>query len=105
MSPNDEGNDDVRRFFEKYCRKPIRDFWCRGWVGGGGASTSSRMVSGIFTVGGFGRDTVERRRALSRPVCESTLEGCDGFDLRVFENNSLSSGLMVVGREVVVGCT
>jgi hypothetical protein len=74
-SPNEEGKDGFCRFFEKYCRKPIRDFWWRGWVGGGEASTSSRIVSGMLTFGGFGRDTVERRRALSRPFDESTLEG------------------------------
>lgn len=52
----------------------MRDFSWRGCEGGG-ASMSSTMVSGMLTVGGFGRDTVERRRALSRPLFESTLEG------------------------------
>lgn len=73
-SPNDEGKDGFCIVLVKYCRKPMRDFSWRGCEGGG-ASTSSRMVSGMLTVGGFGRDTVERRRALSRPVFESTLEG------------------------------
>jgi hypothetical protein len=51
----------------------------------------------MLTVGGFGRDTVERRRALSRPFCESTLDGCDGYGPRGVDDEGLLSGLMEVG--------
>jgi hypothetical protein len=40
------------------------------------------MVSGMLTDGGFGRDTVERRRGLSRPLRVSSFVVCSRGALR-----------------------
>jgi hypothetical protein len=54
------GNDGGCICFVRRSTKPIGAF---GWGGG-----ESGIVSGMLTAGGLGRDTVERRRGLSRPL-------------------------------------
>ena len=71
----------------------------RGSLYSGGDDASSGMVSGIFTAGGFGRETVERRRGLSRPLRGSTLTG-EGEE-RGVEKEEV--GLIACGSAVGVG--
>jgi hypothetical protein len=95
-SLNELGNDGGLRCFVRRSTKPI------GASGGGGEG--SVMVSGMLTAGGFGRDTVERRRGLSRPLRVSSFGVCSVLRYDDVVQICRVAAVMAVVLDVQGGC-